>query len=407
MGGFGEAISARLSSNEAHLIVYFDSNNSDRVGDFDHSKEDGDLNKLNAEEEILKQQQRFLTLANTRERGIESINLFESQDLIIKNTTGFQVVVGKGYPLDVLQKIEGADFDYGNQEMPDAAFNEVTNPQAQQSVKPQAQQQDNQKPTSKQIVVNYELAMQMNLSVGDELIVLPAMALLFPPSMVPPLKKVRVEKITDSIGVQNTQPTMAIFYPEQSLDFGQYSQIQQGAEMRLKDPSNYVAYKNLFQNFNVSTWADRNSTLFFALKLEKFIMVLFIVLAILISCLGISSALFLLMTQKSKDIGIFHAMGLSQTELVKTFTRLGFYLSFIGILFGVFIGVLGSAFFKYNTWNILPAMYQDRTIPAVLDPWSYSLIALGTLAIAWLTCYLPAKHLSQIKPAELLKISRS
>ena len=339
MGGFGESISSRLTQNQAHLTIHF--------------------KKQNLKNQI----DSFLQLAKVKyEEGIEDILFFESQELILKTSSEFQVVTAKAY--------SGKRF-----------------------------QQEKQG-----IVLNSQAAYEMNLDTNDEVVLLPATALVFPPSMAPPLKKRTVLGITEPSQSQQTEKIL--LYSKGDLNFGQYSQVQNGAELMLKNPEEYLTYKKLFQDFDVVTWVDKNSTLFFALKLEKFIMVLFIVLAIIISCLGISSALFLLITQKSKDIGILHAIGWSQKELVKTFTRLGFFLSMIGIFVGVAIGVAGSAFFKYNSWNILPAMYQDRTIPATLDPLSYILITIAALLIAWLTCYLPTKYLAHMNPSKLLKISR-
>ena len=134
-------------------------------------------------------------------------------------------------------------------------------------------------------------------------------------------------------------------------------------------------------------------------------MTLFLILSLVISCLGISSALFLLMTQKGKDLAILHAMGLSQKEIIKTFTKVGLYLSFMGLLVGVFIGLAGTFFLKYNRINILPAMYQDRTIPAIFVPTQYLAIFLAVVILAWISCYLPTRYLARIKPAELLKIT--
>ena len=196
-----------------------------------------------------------------------------------------------------------------------------------------------------------------------------------------------------------------IFYRQGALDFGSFSEVRWGAEIKLHDPGLYPLYKKIFKGFGAESWAGRNSTLFFALRLEKFIMTLFIALAFIISCFGISSVLFLLSAQKAKDLGMLHAMGLSRKNLIKTFSRVGFCLSLFGIFAGLLAGVLITSFLKYSQMNILPKGYQDRAIPAIFDPAGYLMIVAGAVLLAWLACHFPARRLSKIPPAELLKIT--
>lgn len=360
MGGFGEAISKRITSNEAHLFVSF---------------------KPGSHQSLQKQQQSFLSYINKQE-GIESFVFLENQSVLLKAGKNLQEVTAKGYPKKYIQQRKDR-WLYNDQE--ELAQNDSN---------------------SKQVILSYKLLSEMNLEIGDQVMLLPTITLLFPPSVLPTLKKAQIQnaELLSQSSNQSLENENYLLYTSGSLNFGQYSRVQYGAEVKLHNPQQASLYKNeLQQQFKVSTWLDRNSTLFFALKLEKFMMAFLIILAIIISCLGISSSLLLLITQKSKDIVILNAIGVSQKDLVKTFTLVGFYLSCIGIFFGAFVGILGSMFFKYNTWNILPAIYQDRNIPAVLNPTAYALIVVGILIVAWFVCYLPTKHLSRIKPANLLR----
>ena len=99
-------------------------------------------------------------------------------------------------------------------------------------------------------------------------------------------------------------------------------------------------------------------------------------------------------------------MGLSQKEIIKTFTGIGLYLSGLGIFLGTLTGILGTLALKYNRFNILPDMYQDRTIPAVFLPYNYLIIFIGSFFLAWIFCYLPSRYLSRIKTVDLLKLTQ-
>ena len=256
-----------------------------------------------------------------------------------------------------------------------------------------------------ELLITRKLSLDLNLIKGDEVILIPAVSLLLPPGESLPLRRMKVAGVWDQLetGGHSAEQSLTVFYKQGEVDFGVFSKPKYGAEIKLTDPHQAFLYKPYFQK--AQTWQERNASLFFALKLEKFIMTLFITLALVISCLGISSALFLLMTQKGKDIGMFQTLGLSQKALCQTFTLLGFCLALCGIFLGALVGVGGVAFFKYTDWNFLPEMYQDRNIPAIFEPMGYILIILGSMLVAWLACYLPARTLSHTDPAHLLKIT--
>ena len=388
MGGFGQSITNRLLADKPHLI-------------------------LSGGEESLK------NLPESLREGIEDVVFYETRDVILKTREGFSGVVARGYdPRDWERtknlvfkdsQATGLNTDQPAQNTDDfLKSNQVTglntHQEAQKSEKALNTHQKARKNTasdSPPLIIGHDLSLSLNLYEGDEAVFIPAVSLLLPPAEPLPLRRMRVAGVIPSTG--DGEQALTVFYQKGRLDFGVFSKPQFRAEVRLKDPETASLYKEHFKS--AATWRERNSALFFALKLEKFIMTLFIALALVISFLGISSALLLLMTQKGKDMGMFQAMGLSRGELCRVFSQMGFYLSLCGILLGTLMGLGGAAFFKYTQWNFLPEMYQDRTIPAVFEVKSYVLIVLGALLTAYPACRLPVQFLSRMEPARLLKIT--
>ena len=378
MGGFGRSVIKRHLSGEPHLIRKLEKNPF-------HSPYS------------LKE-----TLPETLQKGIALREFYELQDVIIQTEEGFSGAVARGdgfrewrrkksraVPDKAARTGEGAVSAFGSTGRREG----VTAGESTAASLPE-------------LLIGRRLSFDLNLFPGDEATLIPAVSLLLPPGEGLPLRRVKVAGVLDGPaegGVGSVERSLMIFYKQGEVDFGVFSDRKYKEEIRLKDPHQVALYKPYFKK--AQTWRERNSSLFFALKIEKFIMTLFIALALVISCLGISSALLLLMTQKGKDIGMFQALGLSQKALCRTFTRLGFCLSLCGIFLGTLIGVGGAAFFKYTDWNFLPSQYQDRNIPAVFDPEAYILIVLGSLLTAYLACFLPARSLSGRDPARLLKIT--
>ena len=384
MGGFGSAIKSRLLSKQAHLSIDF------KKDPFPLKKNTKSIKKKGLFFDELHPELFFSNLTKEQTKGIETSIVFEAQELILKSEQGFKGVSAIGYSKQQWnKKLETALTTANN--LTENNFT-VYKPSP---LKPNP---------DKEILLSHELALETGLSVNDTISFIPLTGLLLPPNLAPPIKNFKIKAILAPS--ENIQENFSIYYKQGKMNFGDFSKINYKAELKLKQPEQVKDYQKLFKNYKTKNWMEQNSSLFFALKLEKFVMTLFLVLAFVISCLGLSSALLLLMTQKREDIAILQAIGASQKEIVKTFTKMGFYLSSLGIIFGAGIGILGTLLLKYNRFNLLPEMYQDRTIPAVFLPFNYLIILIGAFALAWFFCYLPTRYFSQSKTVELLRSSQ-
>ena len=410
MGGFGQAIKSRLLSKEAHLVVHFEDNPfSEQIGSDLHpaglnntSPLKGDSPKQNfsndAKKSLFFNREEppiiFSKLTQAQKESIKTALIFETQDLILKSAESFKGVSATGISQNQWDQKVGQISSWTKKENASPTF-QTLDRNLQYNFTPL-------KPDLiKETLISYELSLAANLSPGDELTLIPMAGLLLPPNLPPPIKRFKVKGVLHD----TENEAFAIYYKQGLMDFGDFSKINYKAEIQFNDPEQVSTYQNFFKDYKTQNWMERNSTLFFALQIEKFVMTLFLTLALIISCLGISSALFLLITQKGEDLAILHAMGLSQKEITRIFTGVGFSLALIGLITGALIGLSGTVFLKYNSWNILSEMYQDRTIPAVFMPFNYLIILSGALLLAWLSCYFPTKYLSKIKPAKLLKIT--
>ena len=399
MDGFGQSIKTRLLSNQAHLIV-------------------SSKNSKPGENSFYEQNFVYSLLPPSLKEGIESFVFSETQDVLLKTSQGFSGVIAKGYERGLLEKMSSQArenrFESLHKVEDISAVAVIENKKDSEkekgrtehgfSVTPDSNKEKEgiHKASSLPLMISEALSANLDLYEGDSVFLTPVMALLLPPSQPPPLKKGHIQGIIRGNRAQGEED-FSVFYEKGQMDFKNFSDIHFSWEIQLKEPEKYKAHLPYFKNYKVEHWAERNSSLLFALTMEKFIMILFITLSIVISCLGISVALFLLITQKRKDIGVLQVMGLSKKEVTETFARVGMGLSFIGVMGGMLLGVALTAFLKYNRWNILPAIYYDRTLPANFLPFHYILIVLGSLAVAFLACYLPSLHLSRVPPSELLK----
>ena len=321
MDGFGHSIKTRLLSNEAHLIL------SSKKGNTPISYQHAAIHSL---------------LPASLKKGIKSSVLFETQDILLKTPQGFSGAIAKGYEGKVLKTLLNQS---GTKRFESLHRTKDLSALSSQKALSNNEQKIPSSFSSLPLFISKSLSETLNLYEGDRVFLTPILALLLPPSELPPLKTGHIQGVIEKLQQNQGEESFSVFYERGLMDFKGFSNLHFAWEIRLKDPENYKAYLPYFKDYKLEHWVDRNSSLLFALKMEKLIMVLFITLSILISCLGISVALLLLIIQKRKDIGILQAMGLSQKEVTKIFTRIGLSLSLIGVTGGMVFGDNFNRFF--------------------------------------------------------------
>ena len=113
--------------------------------------------------------------------------------------------------------------------------------------------------------------------------------------------------------------------------------------------------------------------------------------------------LVLLITQKRKDIGILMAIGMQKKTIIQIFSKIGFYLSGLGILLGFTMGILICVLISQQNFIELPDFYQDRTLPVKFEYTAYGLILSLSLFISFISSYYPSKMISSISPQDIFR----
>ena len=89
-----------------------------------------------------------------------------------------------------------------------------------------------------------------------------------------------------------------------------------------------------------------NRNLFKALKLERRVMFIILVLIILVAAFNIASSLIMMVMGKTKDIAILKAMGATERSIRKIFVFNGMVIGSIGTILGLGLGLeIGRAHF--------------------------------------------------------------
>ena len=154
----------------------------------------------------------------------------------------------------------------------------------------------------------------------------------------------------------------------------------------------------------VQSWRDLNRALFFALRLEKAVMFLGVLLIIFVAALALVSDLSLLIANKRREVGMLRAMGMSKRSLVWSFFLFGSGLSAVGITIGTISG-LGAAHVldRYRLLRLPQSVYFLDFVPFLSEPVEIGVV-LGAAALVALAATLySARGVLHLDPVEALR----
>jgi lipoprotein-releasing system permease protein len=261
-------------------------------------------------------------------------------------------------------------------------------------------------PQDGEIIIGSDLARILGIFEGDFITIIPPESLLLPPGEVPRFEKVSVKKIiTTSLADLDAQN---IFYLRGKAlnQFSKAASRSVGIETWISNPDDVDQVKSQLQTFpmlKIQTWKEKNSALFFALKLEKTIIGLFLTLAGLVTSFSIVTVIALLISQKKREIGILAAMGLSVKKTCNLFTGIGLMLSLIGGGIGLVFGTALSLLVEFYPIDILPNIYYDNAIPAKVDFIFILITSIVSIIIAFLAAWIPSRSVSHLSPSVALR----
>ena len=266
------------------------------------------------------------------------------------------------------------------------------------------------------IIVGSELARSLGVVVGDRINVISPTGTLTPLGMMPRLKPFIVGGIFTT-GMFEYDSSIAYISLTQAQRFFELGNAVTGIQVRVEDvyatPALVAEINSRYAPQIVARdWMQMNRNILFALKTEKVVMFIILTLIVLVAAFGIASTLFMIVTEKTKDIAILKTMGAPASCILKTFMVVGGVIGAIGTGIGVLAGLLiahnlepilnlvqmvtGKNFFSKDIY------YLDH-FPSQVVMTDVVSICVTTMVISLLASLYPAWRASKLLPVEALR----
>jgi lipoprotein-releasing system permease protein len=164
--------------------------------------------------------------------------------------------------------------------------------------------------------------------------------------------------------------------------------------------------------FRVRTWEERQGPLLAAVDVESAILNLLLFLIIAVAGFGILAIFYMIVVEKTRDIGILKALGASSRGVMSIFLSYGLALGIAGSGIGVVLGLLFVHYINtIDDWissltgEVIfdPRIYYFEEIPTYVNPIMVFWVASGAMTIAVLASILPALRAAKLHPVDALR----
>jgi lipoprotein-releasing system permease protein len=182
-----------------------------------------------------------------------------------------------------------------------------------------------------------------------------------------------------------------------------------GIGARTADPGNAEALartlgERLGFPYSVVSWQQQNQALFSALRLEKLAMGLILFLIVLVAAFNIVSTLVMVVSDRTREIGILKAMGMTDSAVLRIFMLQGLTIGLVGTtLGGIGGGILVWVLDRYQLIELPGDVYFIDRLPVALDPLDVLMIVAASLLISFAATLYPSRQASRLLPVEAIR----
>ena len=265
------------------------------------------------------------------------------------------------------------------------------------------------------ISIGSELSFDLNLKIGDKIMIMSSSGIETIIGSLPKQQVFIINSIFNS-GLAEFDKNVAFINLNTLEKFLNLKSKNRNLEIYLKKPERIEKVKEnmkkIFKDDFIFTWADLNSALFSALKVERNVMFIILSLIIIVAAFNIISGLTILVKNKTREIAILKSIGVLNKSIKKIFFLVGILIGTSATIFGIFLGVTFSIYIenirvflsKVFNISIFPEeIYFLSKMPSEISISSILIISSCSILITILVSIFPAIKASKLDPVKGLK----
>jgi len=268
---------------------------------------------------------------------------------------------------------------------------------------------------SGRIIVGAVIAERLGLTAGDSLTMLiPSVGADGTPA--PKLREFSVAGVFE-VGLQDHDATLVFAHLDDVRALGPPGTVSEGLRVRVQDvleaPAVAARLRALLPGgLEVSDWTQDNANYFRAIRIEKTMMSLILLLIVAVAAFNIVAMLVMVVTDKRTDIAILRTFGAAPARVMGIFITQGLVIGWLGVALGVGLGLelalhvetIVPFLERTFRFRILDAdVYYITAIPAEVHWGNVVVIAALALALTALATVYPAVRAARTAPAEALR----
>ncbi|MCY0966430.1 lipoprotein-releasing ABC transporter permease subunit [Parathalassolituus penaei] len=270
-------------------------------------------------------------------------------------------------------------------------------------------------PGSYGVMLGDLLARSLDVAPGDSITLMLPQASVTPAGVLPRVRRLTVVGIF-SVGAE-LDANLGVINLE---DAGHLERINGQAEsLRIKFDNLFDAPERIWQlvnnldgQFSGSDWTRTHGNLFAAIRMEKTMIGLLLMIIVAVAAFNIISTLVMVVTDKQADIAILRTMGASPRTIMAIFMVQGVAIGLVGVVAGGLLGVIAAltisdlvAFVeKVFGFQILSAdVYFISYLPSQLLLEDVVVVIASAMALSFLATLYPSWRASRVQPAEALR----
>lgn len=274
-------------------------------------------------------------------------------------------------------------------------------------------------PGEHNILLDSHLAYLVEASVGDKITLMIPRPGANGRSVLPLLRRFTVTGIFDA-GLQNASAAQSIIHLADAAELFNLQGEASGVRVRVDDLMRAPLVADRLGDalaasptpLTIEDWTEQQSSYFRALKVEKVMMSLFLLLAVGVAAFNINAMLMMVVSDKRNDIAVLRTFGMSPARVTRIFLTQGAVIAVVGVVIGVAFGVVGAlnveaaaagveALVGRKLFN--PEVYYVTHIPSELRWPEVAMIGGASLLLALSSTLFPSRRAAAVEPAEALR----